>query len=87
MKRRPSPAQRRKDAISRTFQWWYLTDGLTSPAAHISAAYRAIAELSAIRDDVASGRLQPRRRRLIIDSAIRAARSNLWIGRRSSPLP
>lgn len=81
MKRRPSPAQRRKDAISRKFQRWYLTEGMTSAALHISAAYRAIAELSAIRDD------QPRRRRLVIDSAIRAARFNLWIGRRSSPLP
>ncbi|MCV9960755.1 hypothetical protein OIU34_02485 [Pararhizobium sp. BT-229] len=84
---KPSPAQRRKTAISARFQPWYLTDGMTSPALHISAGYRAIRQLSTIRTEIAHGGLTLCSRKLYAESAIRSAKFNLFIGRRSSPLP
>lgn len=84
---KPSPAQRRKAAIGTAFQKWYLTDGMTSAAAHTTAACRAIAELSTIRSDFADGKLPLRKLKLYARSAILSARFNLGIGRGRSPLP
>ncbi len=87
MKSKLSPAQRRKAAIERRFPSWYLTDEMTSPALHITAAFRSIAELATIRAYLARGRISTAMRVLLTQSALRAARFNLSVGRRSSPLP
>ncbi|QIO64794.1 hypothetical protein [Rhizobium leguminosarum] len=87
MKSKLSPAQRRKAAIQRSFPRWYLTNGMTSAAAHITAAFRSIAELSTIRAYLARGRISDKERKLYTQSAVQAARFNLSIGRDSSPLP
>jgi hypothetical protein len=44
-----SPKQRRTDAITRRFPAWYLTDGKTSQALHIGAAFRHLNELARTR--------------------------------------
>lgn len=85
MRRKQSPAQRRKAAIGPAFQKWYLTDGMTCHEAHIVAAYRAISELSKIRRDVAAGRLSRRKLRLYTRSAIIQARFCFSIARRNLP--
>lgn len=85
--RKPSPAERRKVAIARKFPSWYLTEGMTSPAAHITAAFRSISELSTIRAYTMRGRLSTNGRRLAVIASLKSARVNLAIGRRSSPLP
>ena len=69
------------------FPPWYLTDGMTSSALHISAAFRSIAELRTIRADLARGVIGTATCVLLRQSAIRSARFNLALGRRSSPLP
>ena len=85
--RKPSPAKRRTLAIARKFPAWYLTNGMTSPATHITAGYRAIADLSTIRAYTMRGKLTTNSRRLAVINALKSARLNLAIGRRSSPLP
>jgi len=87
MKSKLSPAQRRKSAIEHCFPVWYLTNGMTSAAAHITAAFRSIAELSTLRAYLARGKVTDHDRKLYTQSAIRAARFNRSLGRRSSPLP
>lgn len=82
-----SPAQRRKAAVGVAFQKWYLTDGMTSAAAHITAGHRALAELAEIRAGIRSGRVPRSKRAIYIKSAVQSARFNLAIGRRSSRLP
>lgn len=82
-----SPAQRRKAAIGEAFQPWYLTDGMTSAAAHITAGFRAIRELTDLRKEAAQSPKIRRKLKLYTLSAIRSARFNLAIGRRNSPLP
>ncbi|MBX5268565.1 hypothetical protein HJB99_07720 [Rhizobium sp. NLR17b] len=87
MKSKLSPAQRRKDAIERRFPSWYLTGEMTSPALHITAAFRSIAELATLRAYIMRGNISPAMCLLLRQSALRSARFNLWVGRRSSPLP
>lgn len=87
MTRKLSPARRRKAAISAAFPQWYLTEGMTSPALHITAAFRSIAELGKIRAYVMRGRLTTNQRRIAVIAALKSTRLNLAMGRRSSPLP
>ncbi|MEF3124676.1 hypothetical protein [Rhizobium leguminosarum] len=87
MKSKLSSAQRRKAAITRAFPGWYLTDGQTCAAAHITAAFRSIAELSTIRAYLARGKLSEKEGEIYTQTAVRSARFNLAIGRDSSPLP
>jgi hypothetical protein len=82
-----SPAQRRATAIARRFQPWYLTDGLTSPALHISSAFACIRRAGEYRREVMAGTMSKAMCwRLALNELGRADRA-LQLGRRSSPLP
>lgn len=73
-----SPKARRAAAIGRRFPKWCLTDGMTSRVLHVSAAFRWLNEIAAVRArfgrmDMASRRWN---RDVFVPDCVRASRFN-----------
>lgn len=84
---KPSPAQKRKAFCGPAFRQSYIDDGWRAGAAHIVDAFVCFRRAAEIRKQLAAGKIDARDAGRIAYLSLLKGRSQLFIGRRMTPLP
>jgi hypothetical protein len=84
---KPSPAQRRKALCGPAFRQSYIDDGWRAGAAHIISAFSRINAAADIRRRYKAGSVRGSDALRLSYMTLLHARKDLWIGRRTNPLP